>query len=52
MKKQNLIQIFIFKKTYKIIAKISNPNPKIRNLLKFQESEIRGKSGLFLNGFL
>ena len=50
MKKQNLIQIFYFKKD--VYAKISNPNPKIRNPLKFQESEILGKSGVFFNGFL
>ncbi len=40
---------------YKIIAKIRNPNPQSEseNLqsVKFQESEIRGKSGVFLTDF-
>ena len=39
---------FIFKKiTFKIIAKIRNPNP-----LKFQKSENPWKIRIFLNGFL
>ena len=40
-------KVFIYKKTFKNIAKICNANPKIRNSIKFQESAIREKSGGF-----
>ncbi len=39
-KKCNTYFLFL-KNTSKYIAKIRNPNPKIRNPLKFQEFEIR-----------